>query len=103
MLLAVLDEGFSETARSHPGHREACRRVDDRAAGAIVRRRHADDFAERPAEGAEAVEADVEADVGDAAPGLAQHEHRALDAPALQIAMRSLAERGAEGADEMSL
>jgi hypothetical protein len=34
---------------------------------------------------AQAREADVEADVGDALVGLAQEEHRALDAPALQV------------------
>ena len=50
---------------------------------AIVRRRLADDVAERPAEGAQAGKADVEADVGDAAVGLAQQEHRALNPPPL--------------------
>ena len=32
-----------------------------------------------------------------------QQEHRALDAPALQVAVRRLAERGPEGADEVRL
>src|SRR5262249_13115562 len=63
----------------------------------------ADDLAERAAERAEAEEADVEADLGDAALGLAQQEHRALDAAALQIAVRRLTERRLEGADEVRL
>ena len=48
-------------------------------------------------------EADVEADVGDAAVGLAQEEHRALDAPPLEVAVRRLAEHGAEAAAEVRL
>src|SRR5262249_37508769 len=55
------------------------------------------------AERAQAVEADVEADVGDAAIGRPQQEHRALDAPALQVAVRRLAERRAKRSDEMRL
>ena len=51
---------------------------------------------EGAAERAEAVEADVEADIGDAAIGRSQQEHRALDAPALQVAVRRLAEGVAE-------
>jgi hypothetical protein len=41
--------------------------------------------------------------VRDAAIALAQQEHRALDAAALQVAVRRLAERRAEGADEVRL
>ena len=63
----------------------------------------ADDRAERPAEGAQAGEADVEADVGDAPIGLAQQEHRPLYPPPLQVAVRRLAERGPEYADEVRL
>ena len=56
---------------------------------------------ERPAEGAEAAEADVEADVGDAAFGLAQEEHRALHATPLEVPMRRLPEDGPKAADEV--
>ena len=63
----------------------------------------ADDLPERATEGPQAVEADVEADVGDAAVGLAQQEHRALHTPPLQVTMRRLPEDGAEGADEVRL
>jgi hypothetical protein len=45
----------------------------------------------------------VEADVGDAAIRRTEEEHRALDAPALQVAVRRLAERRAKAADEMRL
>src|SRR5919204_5685444 len=103
MLLTVPGDGFSKTARSHPRHREACRRVDPRAARAIVAWAHAHYFAERAAEGAETSEANVEADVRDASPPLAQEEHGPLHPPALQVAVGCLAEGGAKGADEMSL
>src|SRR4051794_19730670 len=81
---------FSETARSRPAHREAGRDGHGLAARAELRRRLADDLPERAAERAEAEEADVDAYLGHAALGLAQQEHRALDAPALQVAMRRL-------------
>ena len=96
--------GFSKTARSRPGHREAGRHGGDVGRG---RGRRVGDsptiVAERAAERAEAAEADVEADVGDAAVGLAQQEHRPLDPPALQVAVRRLAEGRPEGADEVRL
>jgi len=63
----------------------------------------ADDLPESAGEGAEAREAHVEADVGDAALGLAQEEHRPLDAATLEVAVRCLAEGGSEGADEVRL
>ena len=66
-----------------------------------MRGRLADDLAERPAEGPEAGEADIEADVGDAAVGLAQEEHRALDSSPLQVPVGRLPEDGAEAAAEM--
>src|SRR4029078_12261510 len=44
-----------------------------------------------------------EADVGDAAVGFAQEEHRALDPSPLQVPVRRLAENGAEAAAEMRL
>src|SRR6059036_1287188 len=46
---------------------------------------------------------DVEANIGYAAIGLAQQEHRALNAPTLQVAVRRLAKGGAEGTNEMGL
>jgi hypothetical protein len=70
---------------------------------AVAGGRLADDGPEGAAEGPKAREADVEADVGHAAVGLHEQEHRALDAATLQVAMRRLAERGPEGPDEMRL
>src|SRR5512133_3601580 len=102
-LVALPTIGFSKTARSRPGHREAVRDVVGDRALAIGRGRLADDRAEGPAERPEAREADVEADVGDAAIGLHEQEHRALDPPTLQVAVRRLAESGPEGADEVRL
>src|SRR6266851_10296121 len=84
---------FSKTARSHPAHREARGGRGDVRALAVIGRRLAHDVAERATEGAQAAEADVETDVGHAALGLAQQEHRAFDAAALQVAMWCLAER----------
>src|SRR3954451_14050871 len=102
-LIEHLHARFSKTARSRPGHREAVRNGLRLGARAVRARRLADDLAEGPAERAEAAEADVEADVGDAAIGLDEQEHRPLDAPALEVAVRRLAEGGAEGADEVRL
>src|SRR6476660_8462803 len=92
-LVAPSTVGFSETARSRPRHGEAVRDVVGDAARAVAGGRLADDGAEGAAEGAQAREADVEADLGHAAVGLHEQEHRALDAPALQVAVRRLAER----------
>jgi hypothetical protein len=58
---------------------------------------------EGPAECAQAAETDVEANVRYAPIRGTQEKHRALHAPALEIAVRSLAERCAEGADEVGL
>ena len=58
---------------------------------------------ERSAEGAQAGEPDVEADVGNASIGFAQQEHGALDAPALKVSMWSLVKGRAESPDEMRL
>src|SRR5690348_12309737 len=102
-LNALSRPGFSETARSRPGHREARRHRQRGPVAAVLARRHAHDRTERAAERAEAGEAHVEADLGDARVGRAQQEHRALDAPPLQVAVRRLAERRAEGADEVRL
>src|SRR5690349_16910070 len=96
---------FSETARPRPGHHEAARGQSRCVllAAAELLGRLADDVLERAAERPEAEEADVERDLRDAAVGLAQEEHRALDAAALQVAVRSLAERRLERADEVRL
>src|SRR5437588_1673043 len=106
-MAATLDRAgrarFSKAALSggsRPGHCEARRHEQPRArtfeAGAIRGRRLADDVAERAAEGAEALEADVEADLGHGVARLAQTLHGALHAPPLQITVRRLTERGAE-------
>jgi hypothetical protein len=58
---------------------------------------------ERPAECAQTAETDVEANVRYTSIRGTQEKHRTLNAPALEIAMRSLAERRAEGADEVRL
>src|SRR4029078_10809367 len=103
--------GFSETARlrGHAGrdawtHRRelnAVRRHDRAVSEAVMRGRLADDLAERPAEGPEAGEAHIEADIGHASIRLAQEEHRPLDAPPLQVAVRGLAEDRPKAADEV--
>src|SRR5690242_7915747 len=95
--------GFSKTAGSRPRHSEAGRRTVGCGALAVLRRRTTDDLPKRPAERAEAREADVEANLGDGAVALAQHEHRALDAAALQVAVRRLAKRRPKRADEVGL
>src|ERR1044072_917925 len=95
---------WSGTAWSPPRHFEARRHaVRHRAARAELRRRLADDLAERPAERGEAGEADVEADLADRVLRRAQEAHRALDAPPLQVPVRRLAERVLERADEVRL
>src|ERR1700683_3487840 len=73
---------------ARPGHGEAGR--DPKCGGAlaaetlaVLGRRLAHDVPERAAEGAEAVEADLEAHVRGRVVGLAQKLHRALDAAAL--------------------
>src|ERR671918_2743189 len=86
---------FSKTARSRPRLREAGR--DGSEVGGtppIGGRRLADDVGERPAERPETRKAHVEADLGHAAVGLPQEEHRSLDPAALQVPMRRLAEGG---------
>src|SRR5260370_34151626 len=103
MLGAVRGPGFSKTAGSHVGHREAARHRFDLGAITVFAGRDADNITKRAAEGAETVEADIEADVGDASRGLAQLEHRALDAPALEVAVRRLAEGRTERPYEVGL
>src|SRR5262249_36520606 len=94
-------ERFSKTARSRPGHQEAGRHGRHAAAPPESGRRFAHDGLERPAEGSQAVEPDVEADVRDAATRRAEEEHRALDAPPLEVPVWRLAERRAKRADEV--
>src|SRR4051794_33539750 len=95
---------FSETARSHPLHHEAAGdRRRARRGAAVLGGRLANDRPKGPAERAQAAEADVERDLGHARVGLAQQRHGPLDAPPLQVAVRGLAERRAEGADEVGL
>src|SRR5918992_2550381 len=95
---------FSKTARSRPRLHEA-RRHGSQVPGPppIGGRRLADDLGEGPAERPQAREAHVEADLGNAALGLTEHEHRPLDAAALQVAVRRLAEGRAKDADEVRL
>src|ERR1700704_2329206 len=94
---------FSKTARSSPGHGEAVWDGFDRPALTVRRRSLANDVTKAPAESAQAVEANVEADARHAAVGRPQEEHRPLDPAALQVAVRGLAEGRAKGSDEMRL
>jgi hypothetical protein len=54
-----------------------------------------------PAEGAQAIGTDIEGNVCYAPIRGTQEKHRALNASALQIAVRGFSKRLAEGADEM--
>src|SRR6266550_4083763 len=81
MLLTVLAERFSKTAGSHPAHRVARGRENHVAASPIVGRGLAHDLAECAAE----------------------QVHGPLHAPALKVAVRRLAERGSECADEVGV
>src|SRR5438132_12448043 len=93
--------GFSKTARSGPGHREAGRDGDDRPALTVPGWWLADDVAKDPAEGAQAREPHIQADVRHAPVGRAQQAHGSFDPPALQVAVRRLATRCAGGADDV--
>src|SRR4029077_5423415 len=101
MLGTVLGPGFSKTARSHPGHREAGRDGKNELAIAIFGRGVANDVRERAAESAEAAKPNIETDVRAAPLSLPQQEHRTLHPPALKVPMRCLAEGGLEGTNEM--
>src|SRR4029077_13572973 len=94
---------FSKTARSRPRHGKARWYGDDLPTGPVRRGRFADEQVKGLAEGAKAREANVEADIGNASVGAAQQEERSLDAPALQIAVRCLAECPAKRPNEVSL
>src|SRR5438874_2930431 len=105
MLDPTLDDvswfGFSKTARSGPCHREAGRDGNDRPPLTVPGWWLADDVAKDPAEGAQAGEPHIEADVRHAPVGRAQQEHGSFDPPALEVAVWRLAKGGAEGADEV--
>src|SRR5919108_236166 len=88
-------------ARPHRRELNAVRRDDWPMAPAVAGGGLAHDLAEGPAEGSQAGEGDIEADIGDAAVGLAQEEHRALDPSPLQVPVRRLAEHLAEAAAEV--
>src|SRR4051794_22582449 len=104
---------FSETAhllamsgRPRPGHDDACGHIPRGARPgapslAVGRWRHPEHARKSPAEGTQAGEADVEADLGYGPLGLAQQRHRSLEPAPLQIPMRCLAEGLLERADEM--
>src|ERR1700736_165534 len=101
MLGSVRSLGFSETARSRPGHDKACGGLNRLLPSSIFAGRYVDDVMKRSTESAQAREADVEADVRHGSVGLAQHEHRSLDTPPLEIAVRRLSECRFEGPDEV--
>src|SRR5579871_472695 len=100
---------YSESAllpgRAKPRHRPAGRYAQRRAVAgetlAVFRARLAHDRAERASECAEAVESDVEADLGYGKVRLAQQLHRALHPAALKVAVRRLAKRRPELAAEV--
>src|SRR5580693_7765283 len=91
--------------RTQPRHRPARRHAQRGAiAGetrAVRRGRLAHDLAKGTSERAEAVESDVEADLGYETVGLAQQLHRTLYPAALQVAVRRLAKRRPELAAEV--
>src|SRR5712692_143727 len=103
MLGTVRALGFSETARSRPGHDKARGGLNSFLASSVFAGRYVDDVTECPAERAQAREADLEADVRHASVGLTKHEHGALDPPSLKVAVRRLTERRAKGADEVGI
>src|SRR3979490_1165089 len=103
ILGSVRSPGFSETARSGPLHDEARGEGDHVLPVSILRRRHPHDVAKRAAEGAQAGEAGVEADVRHALTSLAQHEHGPLDPAPLKVPMGRLPEGRPKGPDEMCL
>src|SRR6267143_3182501 len=102
-LADVSRPGFSKTAWSCPRHGEASRDGDNRSALAEASWRLADDVTEDPAEGAQAAEAHVQADVRHAPVGRPQQEHGPFDPPALEVPARRLAKSSAQRPDEVRL
>src|SRR5262245_60057992 len=95
---------FSKTARSRPRLHEARRDgLEVRGPPSVGARRLTHDGGEGPTERPQTREADVEADLGDTAVGLPQHEHRPLNPTALQVPMRRLAEGCAKDPYEVCL
>src|ERR1700690_4121142 len=100
---------YSESAllpgRAQPRHRPAGRHAQRGAVAvetrAVCRGRLTDDLAEGASECAEAVESDVEADLGYGTVGFAQQLHRTLHPAALQVAVWRLAKRRPELAAEV--
>src|SRR5262249_2908878 len=90
-------------ARPGPRHGETGRDNLGSCSTAVLTWRLADDVAKGTTERAQAGEAHVQTDVGHAAVRFAEQEHGALDAATLQVAMRRLAERLFERADEVGL
>src|SRR5260370_42695953 len=99
----VARAGFSKTARTCPGHREAGRDRHDRPALAVGAWRLADNVAETPTECAQTVEADVEADGRHATAGRAQGEHGALNPPALGVPGWGVAKRRTKRSGEVRI
>src|SRR3989442_14902456 len=85
--------------RAHPRPGEARRRGHHVAVSPIVGRGLADDVAEGSAEGAQARETDIEADIGAVARRFPEQEHRSHDAPPLAVAEGRLAEARPEGGE----
>jgi hypothetical protein len=98
---AQLRRLFGSDPWAHRRKLDAVRRDDGSVSHPIARWRFTNDPGEGAAEGAEACEADIEADIGHASLGLAEQEHRALDPPSLEVPMRRLAENAAEAAAEV--
>src|SRR5207247_6541581 len=95
-------QNCSLLTRPHPRHGEARRRGHHVAASPIVGRALADVVAEGSAEGAQARETDIEADIGDVALRFPEQEHRSLDATPLEVAVGCLPEGRLRGEDVVS-
>src|SRR5450755_567642 len=92
-LVAARDRRFSIPDRSGHLFRHARRHPRRRASwlAPVGAGRHADQFGEASAEGAQRRAANRETDLGDAEVATTQQRHRALDPPRHQVAVRRLA------------
>ena len=89
---------------AHDRELDARRRNDGPVTAPIFTRCVYDIFSERAAEGPEAAEAYVRADLRHCAATVTQQNHRTLDAPPLQVAIRAVPESGtAAGCSEDAL